>query len=351
MNHAAYLSAFVLALSVAGAQALAKEGEGRFNQNGNILISDQFNNRVVEIDRNKHIVFQFGSNNPTLCNPGPGSIIAPNDVERLANDETLIVGTGASLPSFTCADNRVIIIDRFGHIVFQYGQAGVAGSGPNELNVPVFAVEDQRGNILITDQGNNRIILVDRNKKILFSYGPTSGPGALNSPNSAEILRNGNILIADELNNRVLQINRSGNIVAEIKGSFGGLNLNVVAFASRLRNGDTLVTDSGNNRVIQIDKTGKVVFEYKTNLQPGSNPSPNPTNAVRLRDGNTLIADQFNNRVLSVGSAGNIAFQYGELNKAGKGPDQLNAPYNAVVIGQYLGVTRPPGVSNSSVSN
>lgn len=329
-----------LMLGAAGSPAFAQQSdaESRFNQPGNILISDQFNNRVVEIDQDKHIVFQFGSNNPTLCNPGPGAIIAPNDVERLADGLTLIAGTGTS----NCADNRVIIIDRNGKIVFQYGQAGVSGSGPNQLNTPVFAVEDRHGNILITDQGNNRIILVDRNRDILFSDGPTSGPGALNSPNSAEILRNGHILIADELNNRVLEIDRNGNIVHEIAGTFAGLPLNTVAFASRLPNGNTLITDSGNNRIIQINRTGRVVFEYKTNLQTGSNPNPNPTNAVRVRGGDTLIADQLNDRVLIVDRDGEIEFQYGKLNQAGNGRDELNAPYNAVMIGQYLGVTRPP---------
>ena len=47
-----------------------------FNKPGNILISDQFNNRVVEIDPStKDIAWSFGSGNPSLCNPGPGAII------------------------------------------------------------------------------------------------------------------------------------------------------------------------------------------------------------------------------------------------------------------------------------
>lgn len=76
-----------------------------FQRAGDILISDQFNNRVVEIDPEKHIVFQFGSNDPKLCNPGPGAIIAPNDVERLADGLTLIAaaelacGGGGAVPS------------------------------------------------------------------------------------------------------------------------------------------------------------------------------------------------------------------------------------------------------------
>ena len=47
----------------------------RFNAPGNVLISDQFNNRVVEVAPDGHIVWTFGSGNPTLCNPGPGTII------------------------------------------------------------------------------------------------------------------------------------------------------------------------------------------------------------------------------------------------------------------------------------
>src|SRR5258708_14016915 len=49
-----------------------------FNAPGNILISDQFNNRVVEVAPDAHIVWTFGSGNPTLCNPVPRAIIAFN---------------------------------------------------------------------------------------------------------------------------------------------------------------------------------------------------------------------------------------------------------------------------------
>jgi hypothetical protein len=325
-----------LLLPALAALAAAPAGEAplspEFNAPGNILITDQFNNRVIEIDQHKNIVWQFGSGNPADCAPGAGTIIAPNDAERLGHGLTLIAGTGTS----ACPDNRVIVIDAHGAIVFQYGQGGVAGSGPNELNVPVFAIQDRFGNYLITDQGNNRLILVDGTRKILWSYGPTSGPGALNSPNSAEILRNGHILIADENNNRVLEITRRGRIVRIISAG-----LKTVAFASRLPDGDTLIADSGNNRVVEVDPIDRVVFSYATNTGAGSNPNPNPTGAIRLDNHDTLIADQFNNRVIEVTPAGKLVFQYGQTNVVGNGPDQLNAPYSAVMIGQYLGVTPP----------
>jgi len=165
-NIAAILALLSAPIAVHGASAQA------FDTPGNVLISDQFNNRVIEVDAFKNIVFSFGSGNPSLCNPGPGAIIAPNDVERLENGLTLIAGTGTG----SCPDNRVILVDRKGRILFQYGKAGVTGADRDELNTPVFAIQTPSGNFLITDQGNNRVILVDPYKNILFSYGPASGP-------------------------------------------------------------------------------------------------------------------------------------------------------------------------------
>jgi sugar lactone lactonase YvrE len=319
--------------ALAATPVVAGSVSPEFDKPGNILITDQFNNRVIEIDRHKKIVWQFGSGNPKDCTPGASSVIAPNDAERLAGGLTLIAGTGTG----TCPDNRVFVVNASGAIVWQYGQAGVTGRGPNELNVPVFAIQTRLGDYLITDQANNRLIQVDASGNKLWSYAPKTGTGALNSPNSAEVLRNGHILVADENNNRVLEITRKGDVVNTISAG-----LNTVAFASRLPNGDTLIADSGNNRVVEFDSGGNVVFNYATNTDPDSNPNPNPTGAIRLGNGNTLIADQFNDRVIEVTPAGSIVSQYGKTNKAGTGPDHLNAPYSAVMIGQYIGVTKPP---------
>jgi hypothetical protein len=321
---------------------------GGFNQPGNLLVTDQFNNRVVEIDpHTRTIVWSFGSNDPSLCNPGPGAIIGTNDAERLANDLTVIAGTGippGASPAMPngCVDNRVIVVNEEGRIVWQYGQAGVTGSDDNQLNVPVFVIQLPNHNFLIVDQGNNRVIEVNHAKHMVWSYGPTSGPGALNNPNSAELLPNGHILIADENNNRVIEITRAGNIVWEFSAG-----IQFAAFASRLPNGDTLITDSGHARIVEVTKNKHVVFEYFTNTTKGSNPNPLPTNAVKLKNGGISIADQFNNRVLIINHHKKIVFQYGMLNIVGNGPNQLNGPYTAFVIGDYTGQTPPPGLDEN----
>lgn len=351
----------VLAISLPGFfQAIAQHND--FNDRDNILISDQFNNRVIEVERGTHkIVWQFGNGSDV---PGPNSVVGVNDAERIGSF-TLISGTGipASNPPLPgcsdsvngCPDNRVFIVDRRGNIVWQYGQdGGVSGSGPNQLNTPVQAVflSDFPGHhgfyVMIADQANERIIVVNVfNNQIIWQYGTTgvagNGPNQLNNPNSAELLEDGNILIADESNNRVIEVATSGQIV---KTYTAGGTVNGAAFASRLRNDDTLISDSNNNRIVQVDANDKIVWQYVTNTQPGSNPNPLPTRGIRLHNGNTLISDQFNNRVIEVNRQGRIVFDQGKLNAAGSDFNELNGPYDAKAIGDYTGLTPPTGFNH-----
>jgi hypothetical protein len=319
-----------------------------FNTRGNILISDQFNNRVIEVNPDNHrVVWHFGNGSSVA---GPHSVVAVNDAQRVAF-LTLIAGTGAPAGSEPtcpngCPDNRVMLVDPAGQIIWHYGKAGVTGSGPDELNTPVQNTWLPNGHILITDQANERIIEVTLGKEIVWQYGQTgiSGDGAnqLNNPNSAELLANGHILIADESNNRVIEVNRKHQILWSY-GCATCTQLNGAAFASRLPNGNTLITDANNNRIVEVDPNKNVVSTYYTNTRVGSVSSPQPTRAVRLRNGNTLISDQFNMQVIEIDPHQNIVFTQGTIAVAGNTFDMLNAPYDAKVVGDYTGLTPPFG--------
>ena len=337
-------SATALAATAAPSPGATASG---FNRAGDVLIADQFNNRVVEVDRHHHVVWQFGNGSSIA---GPHSIVGPNDAERVGQN-TLIAGTGTppgADPSCAnpagCADNRVILVNRAGRIIWQYGQAGVTGSGPDQLNTPVQATALPGGDVLITDQVNERVIEVTPGLKIVWQYGTTavtgSGPDQLNNPNSAQLLANGHVLIADENNNRVIEVTREHQIVWRY-GSPTGTQLNGAAFASRLPNGDTLITDSNNNRIVQVTEDKKVDFSFVTSSRTGSVAAPLPTRAVRLSNGDTLISDQFNDQVIQIRPDGSIAFAQGRINTDGDDVNQLNAPYDAKVIGDYTGLTWP----------
>jgi hypothetical protein len=339
----------IVVVSLIAACGVPAYGQGNnFNTPGNILISDQYNNRVIEVNPKNHkIVWHFGDGSSV---PGPHSVVAVNDAQRVGY-LTLVAGTGAPAGSEPtcpngCPDNRVMLIDPAGHVVWQYGQAGVSGSGPDQLNTPVQNTWLPNHDVLITDQANARIIQVTLGKKIVWQYGQTGitgdGPNQLNNPNSAELLANGHVLIADENNNRVIEVDRHKNIVWSY-GCSTCTQLSGAAFASRLPNGDTLITDSNNNRILQVTPSGTVVSTYYTNTRPGSIAAPLPTRAVRLKNGNTLISDQYNEQVIEIDPQQNIVFSQGTIAVPGNSFDMLNGPYDAKVIGDYTGLTPPFG--------
>ena len=342
----------VMALASAASADSMKLNRG-FNERGNILIADQFNNRVIETDTAGNIIWSFGL--------GPNdfsarSIIGVNDAQRVG-EFTLMAGTGTPADVIPEApdgvpDDRVLLVDPKGKIVWQYGQFGQAGSGPNLLDTPVQCTWLPDAHVLITDQANNRIIEVNLSKKIVWQYpGSNNNPAdQLNGPNSAELLENGHILIADQGNNRAIEVTRRDYIVRTF--SVGG-TADTVAFASRLDNGDTLLTDAGNSRIVEVDANDNVIWQYFTDTDPFSVPAPLPTRAVRLHNGDTLISDQFNNRVIRVNMAKQIVASYG-LPLAGGDPignnvgydlhttqNGLYSPYDAKVVGDYTGLTPP----------
>jgi len=344
----AVLTAGVAAAALAAAMPPSVLPPATFNTPGDILISDQFNNRVIEVDAKGRIVWQFGRGPNDVSAASP---VAVNDALRVG-ELTLISGTGA--PAGTeprcpagCADNRVFFVNRQGRIIWQYGTFGVTGAGPDQLNTPVQATWTPDRTVLITDQGSQRVIEVDLHRNILWQYGQTgvagNGPNFLNNPNSVEQLNDDLFLIADENNNRAIVVNRRHAVVATYTA---GNTLSGVAFASRLPNGDLLVTDSNNNRVVELNTHDQIVWAVRTNTQPNSNPSPFPTRAVRTRTGETVISDQFNHRVIIVNRAGVVIKQFGNLFAPGYGlastAQGLNGPYDAKVIGDNTGLTRVP---------
>jgi outer membrane protein assembly factor BamB len=342
--------AAAMVLAIAGAASAQQLPGADFNRPGDILIADQFNNRVIEIQPDGRIVWQFGRGPNDFS---PRSIIGCNDAQRVG-PFTLMAGTGTPpgvIPQAPngAVDNRVILVDPFGRIVWQYGQFGQTGDGPDLLNTPVQCTWLPNADVLISDQANNRIIEVNLKKQIVWQFpalGDTNAVDQLASPNSAELLENGDVLIGDLNDSRAIEVNRADQIVATFTA---GGTVGNIAFASRLPNGDTLLTDTSNANIVEVNANDQIVWNYFTDTDPNSLAAPLPTRAIRLRNGDTLISDQFNNRVISVNMAKQIVADYGlplaDGNNVGysvhttqKG---LYAPYDAKVIGDYTGLTPP----------
>lgn len=207
----------------------------------------------------------------------------------------------------------VIEVDADHNIIWQYGQRGINGSGPNQLYHPEEAVRLTNGNTLIADALNFRVIEVTPAKNIVWEY---KGPGGPFSPNDVKKLPNGNVLITDHGTDRVLEIQPIGTSSGTIVWRCGtGTNIPLkYPIEAEKRPGTPtpyyLITDFGNHCVIEVQAQGAsggtIVWQYgETGVYGnGTNQLSSPWDAQRLVCGNILIADRGNERVIEVKPTG-----------------------------------------------
>lgn len=206
----------------------------RLTKKGNILITDATNNRVIEVNRDKQIVFtsdDWGNGTGTLSD---GSHLAyPNDAYGL-EDGTL----------FICDrnNNRCLQVDRGGGVIWQYSEG---------IEHPHNAHFLPNGNVLLSDSGRNMILEISAKKEVVWSYGDGS-TGMLNWPRSAVRLENGNTVICDSKNARVIEVTRGGEIVWEFKVDYFAKFYDIQV----LPNNNILVSDQQHHQVIQVDRSG-----------------------------------------------------------------------------------------------
>jgi hypothetical protein len=337
----------------AGSDAASNSILANAGVTGNVLIADQLDNRVIVVDRQGNILWQFGNGDSV---PGPSSIVAPNDAELLPTNEVLMAGTGTPVGGEPgcrpggCVDDRVIIVDySTKQIVWQFG-GHAGGSGSGQLTGPTSAVlvpTASGDHVLISDQGNGRVVEVDRTSKQIVWQFPRRGDGGSYtcSPQSAERLLTGNTLIADQGGNRIVEVSPPGEIVWQYPEVINVAALNFPSSASRLPDGHTLIADTNNNRVLELDDQKNIVWSYLTITRtPLGNASlATPTSAVRLANQHTLVTLIEEDQVIEVDHATspNVVYTHGELGVAGGLPGLLNQPYDAKVVGDFTGLTSP----------
>ncbi|MDD2666751.1 MAG: hypothetical protein PHI74_07815, partial [Methanocellales archaeon] len=223
--------------------------------NGNTLIADTGNFKVIEVTPDGTIVWEY------LCTGALG----PSDADRLPNGNTLITMFGDEFWI-----GHVTEVTPGGVIVWEYS---------GDVNY-LDADRLPDGNTLIADF-QDRAFEVDPDGIIVWEYANPYESCTV----EVDRLSNGNTLIATWVG--VMEVTPAGTIVWQYPdaGSFGG-------DADRLPDGNTLISDANNNRVIEVDPAGTIVWEYITGGEP--------TTVERLSNGNTLICDPVLNLVFEV---------------------------------------------------
>lgn len=201
-------------------------------KNGNVLIPDTNNNRIIEVSPNKDIVWSTDDWTNGLLED-ESHLDYPNHVVELDNGNFLVSDRDSS---------RVLEINRSGKIFGVFNKAS-RQHAPRALD---------NGNVILADSEGNRVIEVDPKGEIVWEVST-----GLKWPRRADRLSNGNTLITDSKNNRIIEVTTKGAIVTEYKANFG-----TPYEAQKLENGNILVCDSQHSRLLEVNNNNKVVWEY-----------------------------------------------------------------------------------------
>jgi hypothetical protein len=156
-----------------GRNQLCSPSSAQLLDNGNILIADAGNNRVIEVSRRHRTVWRYGDSN------SDESLNGPSFACRLEDGNTLITDSG---------NNRILEIDRRSRTVMEFVTSKQSGSVADPL--ATRAVRLDNGNTLISDQFNHQVIEIDSASNVVFTEGSMdaagNGSNQLNCPCDAK---------------------------------------------------------------------------------------------------------------------------------------------------------------------
>ena len=164
--------------------------------NGDVVVADINNCRILEIAPDKSIAREWGQAGQCGQSP-PRSLTSPDGATPLPDGGLLITEIRGS---------RVIRLDAAGNVVFNIH---VPASYPSDAQL------DANGDVIVADYATpGSVLALDPTGRLLWRYRPLSGNAMLEYPSLAVPLANGLVALNDDFRARVLVINpRSGAIV------------------------------------------------------------------------------------------------------------------------------------------
>lgn len=287
---------------------------------GPILIVDKFNNRLIVVDPQGRIRWQF---------PRPGDL-APGQT-FLIPDDAFFTPDGREIVATQEDQQLVTVIDIATHrIVYRYGTPGVSGAQPNQLSNPDDAMMLPDGYLLSPDIKNCRLLLLSPSSHVpVRVIGTTTTncyhapPQRWGSPNGAFPMSGGNYLITEINGDWVNSLDLHTGAVAWSTHPPG---VNYPSDTNQVGTSDRYLTVdySSPGQAVIFDHNGNLIWRYR----PGGNAGlDHPSLALPLPNGDVLITDDYNHRVLVVDPhTDQVLWQYGVRGVPGAGPGYLNNP-------------------------
>lgn len=298
-----------------GTAAAYEAASRRAGMPGYLLIADRGNNRILVLNPQKRIVYEY----PSRSDRALGRHL-------FFNDDTFVEPGGKALIANEEDNNDIVeisLVNRSVHTIF--GHPGEAGSDATHVHTPDDAYMLPSGEFTVADAYGCRIIFV-RAHRIVRQYG-TSGvcrhepPQYLDAVNGDTPLPNGGTLLSEINGSWIDEISPAGRLVYAMQ-----VPVSYPSDPQPLPGGRVLLADYANpGHVLIVSKRGRVLWRYGPSAGPGM--LNHPSLAMALPNGDIVVNDDYRNRVVEIDPRTNrIVWQYGHTDVAGTAPGFLNTP-------------------------
>ncbi len=172
---------------------------------GTVFVADTWNHKLVKLDKDLKKVKEWGVGGQTEAGGDPLKLFGPRDIALSPEGNVLIVDTG---------NNRVIEYNGDGDFVRQFGNKGTSGD-PMQLNEPSSLTVASNGDIYIADFWNKRIIHLDKDLKSKGIINVDAwGSQAVTERAYLALLSDGRLLATDPTHGKVLAFGADGSPLA-----------------------------------------------------------------------------------------------------------------------------------------
>lgn len=216
-----------------------------------------------------------------------------------------------------------------GNIEFLFGIYGPGKGDRPMFNDPMSVATDSDSNIYVTDKGNNRVVVFNRNGEFLFEFGgaglahPQPGtkatwkPGTFSFPYGIDIDdETGNIFVADMLNKRIQIFDNAGRFIDWFpKGPYAPSRSEIFPTDIAVAKGQVYIANPFEVSIFTTE--GKFVSSFG---MPGDgNGQLDRPNGIDVgADGTIYVADSNNKRLQAFDAKGAFKWAFG------KPPEDMN---------------------------
>jgi DNA-binding beta-propeller fold protein YncE len=280
---------------------------------GDVLIADHKNNRLLIVDPQGRIRWQF---------PQPGDLAKGQTFP--VPDDAFFTPDGKQIVATEEDASVISVIDIASRrIVYRYGVPWHPGSGANHVSNPDDAMMLPSGSLITADIKNCRVLLIrppaHRPQRVIGQPGYGcwhSPPVTWGSPNGAFPMTNGKYLVTEINGDWVDALGRSGHV----SWSANPPGVAYPSDSNEIYPGRYLTVDySAAGQVVEFSAAGRRLWRFG-----GLN---HPSLGLPLPNGDILVNDDFNDRVIVIDPVtSRIVWQYGHKGVPGTAPGYLNDP-------------------------